>query len=342
LRTLLLALAGFAVVLGGSRPVYVWHDLPQLPESLAGQCVGTVGDRLVVAGGSKWTKPPWDGGTKLWSDEIFALSPGAQQWQMIGHLPQPMGYGSAVQTGNTMLCIGGQDAEHTFSTTLQLSLDGHQIRIKSLAHLPQPVTNASAALAGGRVYLVGGQHSLHPKDVSREIWSLGLSGGEWKQEGTPPWRHARILPVVAACESDLYVASGADLVVDEGDTFHRTYLSDAWRLKRGGWWERLPDTPSPVAGAPSICDASGSLIVFGGDDGGLATKIPSLKDQHPGFSLKIQRFNAHGSRWSPLSQLPQSLVTTGAASWEGRFVIPGGENKPGHRSNRVIASGPSH
>jgi N-acetylneuraminate epimerase len=74
----------------------------------------------------------------------------------------------------------------------------------------------------------------------------------------------------------------------------------------------------------------------------LATKIPSLKDQHPGFSLKILRFDAHGSRWSPLSQLPLSLVTTGAANWGGRFVIPGGENKPGHRSNRVIASGPTH
>jgi N-acetylneuraminic acid mutarotase len=322
--------------------VYVWHDLPQLPESLAGQCVGTVGDLLVVAGGSKWTKPPWEGGTKLWSDEIFALAPGAQQWRMIGHLPQPMGYGSAVQAGSTMLCIGGQDAEHTFDTTLQLSLDGHRIQIKRLAQLPQPITNASAALVGGRVYIVGGQHSLHPKDVSREIWSLGLSGGEWKQEATPPWRHARILPVVAGCDGDLYVASGADLVVDAGDTFHRTYLSDAWRLKHGGWWEKLPDTPTPVAGAPSACDASGSLLIFGGDDGKLATQIFSLKNQHPGFSLNILRLDAPSLTWSSISQLPQSLVTTGAAFWQGPFVIAGGENQPGHRSNRVIASGPTH
>jgi N-acetylneuraminic acid mutarotase len=342
LRGFILGLVALAGLAGGSQPVHVWHELPQLPESLAGQCVGTVGNLLVVAGGSKWTKPPWDGGTKLWSDEIFALAPGTQQWQMIGHLPRPMGYGSAVQAGKTLLCIGGQDAEHTFSTTLQLSLDGHGIRVNSLPDLTRPVTNASAALIDHKVYLVGGQHSLHPKDVSREIWSLNLSDSKWKQEPSPAWQHARILPVVAGCGGDLYVASGADLVVDAGDTFHRTYLSDAWRLKRGAEWERLPDTPSPVAGAPSVCDPSGSLVIFGGDNGSLAAQIPTLKDQHPGFSLKTLRFDPHDSTWSTVSQLPLSLVTTGATYWEGQYVIAGGENKPGHRSNRVIGSNITH
>jgi N-acetylneuraminate epimerase len=322
--------------------VYVWHDLPQLPQSLAGQCVGTVGDLLVVAGGSKWTKPPWDGGTKLWSDEIFALAPGTQQWQMIGHLPRPMAYGSAVQAGKTMLCIGGQDAEHTFSTSLLLSFDGHGIAVKNLPDLPHPVTNASAALVDHKVYLVGGQHSLHAKDVSHEIWSLDLSASRWKQEPSPPWQHARILPVVAGCGSDLYVSSGADLVVDAGDAFHRTYLTDAWRLKQGVVWERLPDTPTAVAGAPSVCDTSGSLVVFGGDNGSLAAQILSLKDRHPGFSLKILRFDLHDSTWSEVPQLPLSLVTTGATYWQGEYVIAGGENKPGHRSNRVIGSRRTH
>jgi N-acetylneuraminic acid mutarotase len=320
--------------------VYTWHDLPQLPQSLAGQCVGTIGDLLVVAGGSKWTKPPWDGGIKQWSDEVFALAPGTQQWQMIGHLPKPMAYGSAVQAGKTLLCIGGQDAQQTFNTTLQLSLDGDKLTVKDLPDLPRSITNASGALVDEKVYIVGGQHSLNPKDVSREIWSLDLADRKWKQEPTPPWQHARILPVVAGCGTDLYVASGADLVVDAGDAFHRTYLSDVWRLKRGAAWERLADTPSPVAGAPSVCDESGSLVVFGGDNGGLATQILSLKDKHPGFSLKTLRL--HDSTWSTISQLPLSLVTTGATYWKGQIVIAGGENQPGHRSNRVIGSGKTH
>jgi N-acetylneuraminic acid mutarotase len=222
---------------------------------------------------------------------------------------------------------------------LQLSLNRHGIAVKGLPDLPHPVTNASGALVGQKVYVVGGQHSLNPKDVTGEIWSLDLSDDKWKQEPSPPWRHARILPVVAGCGTDLYVVSGADLVVDAGDAFHRTYLSDAWQLKGGLTWEQLPDTPSPTAGAPSVCDATASLIVFGGDDGTLAQQISSLKDQHPGFGLNTLRFDRHAATWSTISQLPLSLVTTGATYWEGKYVIAGGENKPAHRSNRVICSG---
>jgi N-acetylneuraminic acid mutarotase len=333
---MLALVVGIAVLTGGSQQMHIWHELPQLPQSLAGQCVGTIGNLLVVAGGSKWTKPPWDGGTKLWSDEVFALAPGAQQWQLIGHLPRPMGYGSAVQVGKNLLCIGGQDAEHTFNTTLEFGLDGSKLTVNHLADLSQPITNASAALADNKVYVVGGQHSLNPKDVSSEIWSLDLSDRKWKKEPSPPWKHARILPVVAGCGRDLYVVSGADLVVDAGGASHRTYLNDAWRLKGGVEWSRLPDPPAAVTGAPSICDETGAPVVFGGDNGSLATQIFTLKDRHPGFSLKVLRLDLHSLTWSTISQLPLSLATTGATYWDGQYVIAGGENQPGHRSNRVI------
>lgn len=320
-----------------------WHDLPSLPQPIAGQCVGTIGDLLVVAGGSSWTKAPWDGGTKLWSDEILALTPGAKKWELIGHLPRAAGYGSAVQVGKEMLCIGGQDAEKTFDSAIQLGLDGGKLTIKYLPSLPQPITNALAGLAGDKVYLVGGQHTTSPKDVSREIWSLDLSdhapSRSWKKETSPPWQHARILPIVAGCGKDLYVASGADLSTDEKGAPHRSYLVDAWRLKEGKQWDRLPDLPTPVTGAPSICTAKGSLLILGGDNGSLAEQIFTLKDRHPGFSLKILRFDPHRPAWTFVPpSLPISIATSGATVWSGQYVIAGGEDRPGHRSNRVIGS----
>jgi hypothetical protein len=121
------------------------------------------------------------------------------------------------------------------------------------------------------VYVVGGQHTLNAKDVSKEIWSLDVSNlskfGAWKAEPVSPWQHARILPVVAACGDDLFVASGADLVADQDGTSRRVNRSDAWLLKAGKKWERLPDSPVPIVGAPSLCDGHGSIFVFGGDDG---------------------------------------------------------------------------
>jgi N-acetylneuraminic acid mutarotase len=318
-----------------------WNDLPPLPQSIAGQCVGTLGDMLVVAGGSSWTNAPWNGGTKHWSDDVIALAPGSRSWQLIGHLPRPSGYGTAVQTGKNLLCIGGQDATQTFDTVIQLGLDGGKLTVRDLPHLPHPIANASAAVAGGKVYVVGGQHTLNAKDVSKEIWSLDISNpsmfGVWKEEPVSPWQHARILPVVAACGDDLFVASGADLVTDQEGTSHRVNLSDAWLLKAGKKWERLPDSPAPIVGAPSLCDGHGSILVFGGDDGQFTDQVFILKDRHPGFSLKTRLFNLHDSQWSLGPTLPLSLVTTGATLWNSRYVIAGGEPQPGHRSDRVIA-----
>lgn len=345
LVALLVAIATFGgtymcAAMMASNSTTTWRDLPPLPESIAGQCVGTIGDLLVVAGGSSWNKPPWSGGVKHWSDAVFGLAPGSKKWRLIGHLPYPVGYGSAVQIGKEMLCIGGQDAKHVYASALRLGFDGHGLTIQHLPNLPRPITNASAGLEGGNVYVVGGQNSLEAKDVSKEIWSLDLnaSSPSWKGAPSPPWKHARILPVVAGCGSDLYVVSGADLTIDKDGTSRRSYLKDAWLLKGGNEWSRLPDVPAPVTGAPAICGPAGSLLIFGGDDGGLAAQIFTLKDRHPGFSRKILRVKPHRPHWSLVSpRLPLSLATTGATIWNGQYVIAGGENKPGHRSNRVIA-----
>lgn len=321
------------------QPAGRWVNLPPLPQPLAGQCVGTVGDLLVVAGGSSWTAPPWNGGIKKWTDDIYALAPGEKQWRLFGHLPQPMGYGSAVQTGEGLLCIGGENGKQTLDTVFYLKTEGGQLSVQSLSRLPQPVANASAGLAGNRIYLVGGQRTLDPDSASDEIWSLDLSNlanRSWRRFSGPR-KEGRILPVVAGCGSDLYVVSGADLVPDKKGGFHRIYLNDAWLLKDGARWEKLPDVPAPVVGAPSACSSEGELMIFGGDNGSLAAEIFTLKDSHPGFSRRTLRFNPSTRRWSySSSRLPLSLVTSGSARWNGLYVIAGGENKPGHRSSEVI------
>lgn len=326
-----------------------WQDLPALPQPLAGQCVGNVGDLLVVAGGSTWTKPPWDGGIKRWSSDILALAPGATTWQTMGHLPRPAAYGAAAQVGHDMVCIGGQDADHVYDSALRLTLVGRRLQVTTLPDLPRPLTNAAAAAIGDTVFVVGGQQTLDAQMVSNDVWQIDVSepSPSWQKAPAPPWKHARILPIAASCSGDLYVASGADVVADVKGALRRIYLRDAWRLKPHHAWTRLPDLPVPVTGAPSICDAGrGALLIFGGDDGSLAPQIFTLKNKHPGFSLKTYRF--HDGAWTEdhVAALPVSLVTTGAVQWGGQYVIAGGENRPGHRSGRVIgldlrASGPN-
>lgn len=315
-----------------------WTNLPALPEALAGQCVGTSGNWLIVAGGSLWTAPPWAGGVKQWSDRVYGLRPGDTAWKLLGHLPVPTGYGASAQWKQRLVCAGGQNATDVFRHVLSIGVDHNgTLQIEELPELPQPLTNAAAAIAGEQLFLIGGQHSIHPNGIAREGLRLDLRSGKKWEPVILPWNHARILPAAAGCNDTLFVAGGADLSQGAEGSPVRNYLRDAWSFEvtKNGW-KHIPDLPAPVTAAPSLCLANGAWLVFGGDDGMLAAQIQELRDSHPGFSKNVLRYDAAEPGWKSVGHLPLSLVTTSAALWQGHFVIAGGENQPGHRSPRVI------
>jgi len=317
-----------------------WKFLAPLPAAIAGQCVGTVGDVLVVAGGSSWTAPPWDKGVKNWSAQVYALRSVDGQWESEAALAHGMGYGASAQWGDSLLCVGGQDATQVFNTVLRFHLAGGKVVTEELPQLPEPLTNAAAAVVNDTLFVVGGQHGLTPDTVSKEIWSLPLHGGkygQWKLEQKPPWAHARILPVAVGCDGSLFVMSGADLATGADGTPVRTYLKDAWKRDAKGTWSQLEDLPVAVVAAPGICNAAGHPLVFGGDDGVLAPQAQVLRDKHPGFGLDAHEIDPATGKWRVTSHMPLSLVTTAAAKWKLHYVIAGGEPQPGHRSAKVIA-----
>lgn len=315
-----------------------WTDLPPLPEALAGQCVGTSGDWLIVAGGSLWSAPPWAGGVKRWSDRVYGLLPGDAAWKLLGHLPAPIGYGASAQWDQRLVCAGGQNATDVVRNVLAIGVD-HKgtLQIEKLPELPQPLTNAAAAIAGGQLFLIGGQHSMRPDGIAHEGLRLDLRGGKKWEPLILPWDHSRILPAATGCNDTVLVAGGADLSQGADGSPVRKYLRDAWSFElTTNAWKRIPELPTAVTAAPSFCLANGAWLIFGGDDGVLAAKIQELRDNHPGFSKNVLRYDATQPGWKSAGVLPLSLVTTSAALWQGHFVIAGGENQPGHRSPRVI------
>jgi N-acetylneuraminic acid mutarotase len=343
---LLVALSVKGSFMSGSAPPTAasrspWRFLASLPMAMAGQCVGTAGKSLVVAGGSTWTAPPWSGGVKAWSSAVYSLHSIDGFWSTETPLPAGIAYGASAQWNDSLLCVGGQDATQVFDSVLRFRSVNGKILTERLPNLPRPLTNASAVVFAGILYVIGGQHNLTPAGVSKEIWSLRLEDGghygQWEVAPASPWDHARILPLVVGCGDFLYVMSGADLSADVTGASSRTYLKDAWRRDAAGSWKRLPDLPAAVVAAPASCSAHGAPVVFGGDDGELADQIQTLRDRHPGFSRKVYEMDPVTAAWTSVSELPVSLVTTAAARWRNHYVIAGGENQPGHRSARVIA-----
>lgn len=317
-------------------PSLHWDRLPDLPRPLGGQMVGVHNGALLVAGGSYFETPPWDGGPKLWVDTVYALPAPAASWQSF-HLPDAFGYAGCVSTPEGVLLIGGGNSAVNRREVLRLVWSGSAVEISPLPPLPVPLANAGAGNLGGKAYVMGGQESPTATAASSALYSLDLTrDAVWQQEARLPGP-PRILPAVAVSGDHLYVCSGAELSAGPDGKPARRYLQDAWRFSPTSGWERLPAPPRSAVAAASWGTSEG-FFVFGGDDGSLAMQ-PDLRERHPGFPRDVLHFNPHRRTWETVSQMPAGLVTTGATLWRGQIVVAGGEDRPAHRSAAVLTCG---
>ncbi|MGA0900344.1 MAG: sodium:solute symporter, partial [Luteolibacter sp.] len=135
-----------------------WSDLPPLPDPLgfAGSFAGTCNDTLLVAGGANFPDgPPWDDGSKIWHDRVFALEQGAGEWREAGKLPRPLGYGVSISTPDGVICIGGSDERAHYSEVFRLKYNGAKVEIENLPPLPVKLANMAGALVEGSIHVIG-------------------------------------------------------------------------------------------------------------------------------------------------------------------------------------------
>ena len=313
-----------------------WQRLPDLPMTLAGQFAGVHNGALIVAGGSWFPVSKWTGGVKKWVGDVFVLERADGAWQRFA-LPRPLAYGGSASTARGLLLVGGGDEKENVAACHWLRWDGRSLAVEPAAPLPAALANCGAALLGGRVYVSGGQQSPTATVAERVLLSLDLTqpGAGWRREAPLPGA-GRILASIAASGAHLSVAGGAELFAGARGKAERRYLQDAWRFTPGSGWSALPDLPEPTCAAPAAC-AGDALLVLGGSDGVLAPREAELADGHPGFSRGVKSFLPAIGQWRVSAQLPFSLVTTTATVWRDLLVVPGGEDRPAHRSAAVYA-----
>lgn len=312
-----------------------WTDLPALPVAISGQFAGVSHGALIVVGGSSFEKPPYDGGVKQWHDRILVLAPGSSQWHSFPR-EGPIGYGGSVTWRDSLVMAGGSNgAAHTRNVRRIEWRDGKPV-ITALPGLPEATANCEAALIGDMMYVFGGQDAPASTKASSSLVRLDLAHPERGWRTLPPLPGpGRILPVFAAVGSQLFVFGGAELT-PRG----RHYLQDGWRWSEAGGWRSTVPPSHPMVAAPAVAIDPGSVLVFGGDDGANATRVEELRERHPGFHTEVYEFSAAQQKWTRRAALPLGLVTTTAVVWQGRIVIPGGEDRPGHRSARVLGWNP--
>ncbi|XZE18103.1 kelch repeat-containing protein [Pirellulaceae bacterium SH449] len=330
------------------KPLVDWRELSPIPdlEGFAGVFAGASHDVLLVAGGANFPdKKPWEGGTKIWYDQIFALRNPSGAWETVGHLPRPLGYGVSISHAECVICIGGSDADRHYADTFRLkwiadSSSELRISFETLPSLPVTIANACGALVGDTIYVAGGQERPDSRTTLSDVWCLDLASDrpQWQAIEPLPGR-GRMLSVAASLDGAFWLVGGVDLEQTMDDMIERVYLSDAFCYRPGIGWKQLPDLPGPVTAAPSPAPADESgIYLLGGDDG---TQVGVPAAIHHGFSSQILHFDTNKSTWQTLGTLPAPRVTVPCVNWRHGehgthgWVIPSGEKQPGIRSPSV-------
>ncbi len=343
---------------------------------VAGPFVGAHNGTLIVAGGANFPeKLPWRGGKKVWHDEIYVLiedAAGAPAWRTGWQLERPLAYGAAVSTKEGVICIGGCDADRCYRDVflLRWNPDAEAVTRKPLAPLPRPLAFAAAGLAGTTVFVAGGQESMRDAVATTDFFAFDSAANRWREP--PSWPGPpRILPAAAAQHdgtTDCFYLFGGRHIAPERPT---AILTDAWvyRPDRRAWeslGEVRPEgaaAPLSVMAAPALPAGTASILVFGGARGKLLVRLDELDrriasaagaeketlaaeknrilENHPGFSRDVLAFNTVTRTWTRIGTVPgPAPVTTIAARWRGRIVIPSGEIRPGVRTSAVRAAAP--
>ena len=365
-RTLLLLLGTLAWALGSTaiapaqadakeaaaalRASLDWQSLPDLPDELgvAGPFVGIHNDALIVAGGANFPQPVWDN-DKVWHDRIHVLvkADGGYAWKDGGSLPRPVAYGATVSTRDGVVCMGGNDASHTFDDVYLLRWDAAHQTVTRVEYpsLPMPCAYGQAALVGNVIYLAGGQSESGLASAMTNFWALDLAKQDdpdafaWRElEPWPGESRAFNLTVGQHNGYDdcVYVMSGRRQEEDGAK-----FLGDVWEFTpRTGRWRRRADIPRCIMAGTGIGLGQSHIAVLGGADGSLFLRADDLKDDHPGFPNEALLYHTITDSWTSAGPIPRNHVTTNAVLWNDRIIIASGEVRPRVRSASIWSIAP--
>jgi len=337
------------------RPALSWSALPELPGTcgLGGPFVGVHNEALIVAGGANFpSAPPWEGGAKIWHDDVFVLEKDADTWRTGYKLERALAYGASISTDQGIVLIGGCDAEKAYSTVSLLNWDSDEKRLSQepLTPLPAPSSFLAAGRIGDILYVAAGQRSSDPADLEKTFWALDLAQSEDRRTWIPmePWPGPARIKAVTAVQSGgngsqyLYLLSGERPTKTAGGKIERQYLSDAYRFDPAVTsgekaWKRIAPLPHPTAAGCALSMGQSHVLIFSGSTG---VHIHEPIDQRPEFPRDILAYHTITDTWVKTGDMPQSVVTTTACWWKGAMVIPSGEIRPGVRTPMVQRAEP--
>jgi SSS family transporter len=322
---------------GSPASIFEWSEMPALTAPRSGQIAGQHNGALIAASGANFLVSPWQGGEKLWLEDVWVLDPGADAWRQLPDLPQAYAYGAVASTAKGVINVGGSDGVNHFDDAFLLNYANGDLKRTDLPPAPTSVAFTSAALLENVLYVVGGLASPDATETMDNFWALNLGEEDLSWKALPTWPGPpRMLPVVAAQDGAVFVMSGTDLHAGPDGEAARSYLNDAYKYTPGTGWSRIADMPHPVVAGVAAPLRDAFIAVVSGDDGSLYAQTAALGDDHPGFRKDVLSYHTITDTWSTVGEAPKGLVTTIAVPTPDGLIIMGGEDRPGHRDGSIL------
>lgn len=355
----------------------VWTELTSLPQpsggekqlGVAGAFTGVHNGVLIVAGGANFPGGmPWEGGKKVFRDEVYVLQKKQDAYEWIvsktPHLKEKTAYGASVSVADGIVCLGGEQENGVSNKAFLMQWDAatSEVISKPLPDMPVALANAGATSIGNIIYIVGGENNGKP---SNQFFALNLS------EAAPKWEILPALPVEMSHSvvvsqnngkhSQVYVLGGRSATTSGISNLHSSNFTYDPAKKS---WQELSnisdgETVTTWSAGTGVASGASYILLTGGDKGNVFHQIETFNAQiakaesaelkqklqaekvvlltsHQGFSKDIYLYNTITDAWTTIGQLPGAAqVTTTAVKWNNDIFIPSGEIRPGIRTPAI-------
>lgn len=376
--TIFLTMTSTAQVKKTNKILIIWKKIAVVPApgenqkslGLAGAINGVSNNVFIVAGGSNFPdKLPWEGGKKVYYDNIFVLEKKGNQYEwnkkVKSALPEPIAYCGITSTPMGIVYAGGENKNGISSKTFILTWNAakNEIDTRPLADLPVALTNLALTHTGNVVYAAGGDEA---KNSSQRFFSLNLDdkNATWKSLPDVPiaLANAALIAQSGGNGENIYLIGGRTKTPSGiSDLHHTVFVFDVKKNE----WKKCADISdgkniSNLSAAAGVAIDKNYILMVGGDNGVTFHKIEtyisqiaktnspeekekltkeknSLSIHHKGFYKGLLLYDTKHSKWTNIGDYPfPAQVTTNGVKWGNDIVISNGEIKPGVRTPEVV------
>ncbi len=294
-------------------PALTWHEKHVMPEGVSGGALALLSDKLIYAGGTAWRDQ-----VKHWLTETVVYNPQTDEWSKGPALPEPLAYGACIRSGHSLEVLGGLNDSGLSRKCWRL--DAGSERWVASGVVPSGTVFGRSEVVQGHAYLFGGCPSTELSLCVTSVLKRNPSGG-WEKVSEMPGGPIA-MSAISVLHDQVYLFGGCSNLPPHGVRNR----SEAFRFDPlTSQWKTLRPLPEAARGMTAVPVNRRYLLLAGG-----------YVDSLPGFSAAEYLYDIETDQYTRIAPLPFPVMGMEMASHAGSIWALGGEDKPRHRSSRLL------